>query len=480
MRLPALGLLLALSLGAAPPSQAAADAGAPEARAEAAIPAPGENFDPSPANIERRTERLALANGARLALLPKSTRGHTVNGYFSFVFGDAEQLAGQGQIARLTAAMLNQGVAGLDRTTLAHRLGQLQSSLHISGSGQEVRVGFASQRDTLPALLDLIAAQLQRPSFPPEAFERLRQQRRAELENQRRNPQAVAAQTLAHRMNRYGPGDIRYIPTLDEELASLRQVKLAQLRRFHQRFYGADHARLVVVGDFDAAAVRRQLSRQYGAWRSSARYRPLAPRLQDKPAGVQALRLASAGGSAYLAAQPLVLRDTAEDYPALLLANQILGGESRSRLFQRAHQTQDAAEGIRSTLRADSAQNAGLWRVAIAGAPRDLTEWQAGLDEAMRRLLEEGVSELEVAAAKHALLQDAQLARAQDDTLSLELNRQLAEGRTMDFVEKLENRIRQASVAQVNAALRRHLRPRAWSAVYAGVALPARPLLSQN
>src|SRR6185437_10218284 len=39
--------------------------------------AAGETFDPTPANLEARTERLQLQNGIKVALLPKKTRGET-------------------------------------------------------------------------------------------------------------------------------------------------------------------------------------------------------------------------------------------------------------------------------------------------------------------------------------------------------------------------------------------------------------------
>ena len=38
----------------------------------------GEVFDPSPANIEARTQRITLPSGLKLVLLPKKTRGGTV------------------------------------------------------------------------------------------------------------------------------------------------------------------------------------------------------------------------------------------------------------------------------------------------------------------------------------------------------------------------------------------------------------------
>ena len=41
--------------------------------------AAGEAFDPSPANLDARTQRFTLPNGMKVALLPKKTRGEAVN-----------------------------------------------------------------------------------------------------------------------------------------------------------------------------------------------------------------------------------------------------------------------------------------------------------------------------------------------------------------------------------------------------------------
>ena len=77
--------------------------------------AAGEDFDPTPANLEARTERFALANGMKIALLPKKTRGAKV--YFSIQLheGDEKSLSGRTPQGELAAAMLMRGTAKRSR-----------------------------------------------------------------------------------------------------------------------------------------------------------------------------------------------------------------------------------------------------------------------------------------------------------------------------------------------------------------------------
>ena len=61
----------------------------------------GEVFSPTPANIEGRVVRAKLPNGARLALLPKKTRGATVQGAVAAGFRRRKAVFGKTDVGSL-------------------------------------------------------------------------------------------------------------------------------------------------------------------------------------------------------------------------------------------------------------------------------------------------------------------------------------------------------------------------------------------
>ena len=69
----------------------------------------GEAFDPSPANIEARVIRRTLANGIKLALLPKKTRGGNVVASLSLYWGDEASKMNRGTACTLAGGMLMRG-----------------------------------------------------------------------------------------------------------------------------------------------------------------------------------------------------------------------------------------------------------------------------------------------------------------------------------------------------------------------------------
>ena len=56
----------------------------------------GEAFDPTPANIESRIQRVTLPNGLKLVMLPKKTRGATVTASLALHYGDEKSVFDKG------------------------------------------------------------------------------------------------------------------------------------------------------------------------------------------------------------------------------------------------------------------------------------------------------------------------------------------------------------------------------------------------
>src|SRR5690606_23841334 len=117
----------------------------------------GEAFDPSPQNIEARTTRTTLPGGIELALLPKKTRGNTVNVSMSFNFGNLEALKGHGVDADFAGAMLMRGSTEHTRQQIQDRLDQLRTSASVSGSHNSVDASIETTRDNLDEVLALVA-----------------------------------------------------------------------------------------------------------------------------------------------------------------------------------------------------------------------------------------------------------------------------------------------------------------------------------
>ena len=187
--------------------------------------ATGEVFDATPANLDARTQRFALPNGMKVALLPKKTRGATVKFRLEVNQGDEKSLFGKAPLGTLAAYMLKRGTTKHSRQEIEDALDQLRSKLEIDGSETSLTAAGESTRDKLADVLRLTAEVLREPSFPAPEFDKLKREIAASLEESRTDPDSMAQRALARLGNPYPIGDVRYQPTLDEELARIQRAR---------------------------------------------------------------------------------------------------------------------------------------------------------------------------------------------------------------------------------------------------------------
>jgi zinc protease len=430
--------------------------------------AAGEAFDATPANLDARTERYTLASGAKVAVLPKKTRGGTVHIALRLHYGDVTSLAGKASDAELTAGMLMRGTAKRPRQEIEDTLDRLRTTLSIDGGRTTAVARGQTVRANLSPTLDLLAEMLQQPAFPADELETLRRARLAGLEQSRTDPRAIAVRALGRYENPYPRGDPRYVPTLDEQIADLRAPGVDALREFHRRFYGASVAEIAIVGDVDAAEVKAELERLFGTWASTAPY----ARVPQPPVIRQATAISIETpdkANAFLTGDTaFALDDRDPDYPALLVADYILGGSTNSRLWNRVRQRDGLSYGIGSALSVSSFEPSGVLGISAIFAPENAERIRAVVQDEIDSLLRDGYSVQEVDDAKRALLEERRLSRGQDARVAAALAEQAYVGRSFAYSAAIDSAIEALTAEQVTAALRKYVKRNGFAFVYAG------------
>lgn len=419
-------------------------------------------FDTTPANIDAQTQRFALASGMKVALLPKPTRGGAVNAVLSLHFGDEKSLADQGEVPALTAAMLDEGTAKLSRQQIRDRLDALQAEVAFSSGTGSVNATIATKRENLPAVIALVGELLREPSFPPAVLEEQRSQALTGVEQQRKEPEAVVANAIDRHVNRYPRSDVRHAKSFDELVADIRAATPDQLRAFHRRFYGASHAEFGASGDLDVPAVRQALKAAFGDWKSSEPY----ARVADPLAPVAPARLmvpTPDKQNAHMAVfLPVPLMDSDPDYAPLTLANHLLGGGGSSRLWVRIREKEGLSYGVYSYLAWNQDERNSPWQAQAIFAPQNRAKVEAAFREELARALQDGFTATELQEAQRGLISARRLSRAQDARLAAGLASNLRLDRTFAISQQVDDAIAAATLEQVNAALRKYIRPEAF------------------
>lgn len=412
--------------------------------------AAGEVFDPSQANIDKRT-RIVQAGELEFALLPKKTRGESVHVSMSFRFGDEKSLQGKAIEQQLVAALLMRGTSKLTRQQIADE----RTRLKMQGGLTQ----FETNRANLADALRLTAHLIRESSFPESEVELLKRETLTGLQSQLSDPGARSNDALLTHMNTYPVGDPRRYVPMAERIAAVPSITQPQLAAFHRGFWGTARGQIAIVGDFDDKAIEPLLREVFGSYRSAAPYARILSEPRPVPPARLVSPLADKENAFYRARMVLDARDEDPDAAALLVANTIFGGGAglSNRLIERVRQKDGLSYGAGSGMSLSSVDRASSFGIGAIGAPQNMAKIEAAIREEIERATRDGFTQKELDDARNGLLQERLLARSEDATLAGAWVGNLYLDRTFAFSKQIEDRIRTLTVADLNAAWRKHI-----------------------
>ncbi|MCA9195481.1 MAG: insulinase family protein, partial [Planctomycetales bacterium] len=429
----------------------------------------GESLDLSPLAIESRVSRGRLSTGLKTIYLPKKTRGQSVNIEINLRYGNEASLENLVTAIEFLPDMLQRGTQSLNYEQLQDKIDLLRSDVSLSGTNGLLSVSIETKREYLGDLLPLVGELLKHPRFDPQELEVLRRQAISGTEARMTEPSILAGLEVRRRLSPYPATDVRYVPTLQERIERYQTVTVEQLRQLHNQLDGRN-GEIVVVGDFDSIEINEQLEKIFDNWTSTVVQERIAQPAQiNVPGEIISIETPDKANAVYYAGEQIAMRDDDNDYPALVIGNYILGGGAlSSRLADRVRQTEGLSYNVGSGLTAHPIDTRTSLTLFAITNPEQRDRIISIMQEELLKLLQDGVTEEELSAAKQGYLQSEQLSRTQDSTLAALLASTAFANRDMSYFENFEQSIAALTVEQTNAALRKYIDPQRLVVVTAG------------
>ena len=427
--------------------------------------AQGEAFEPTPGNIERRTTRLTLAGGVKVALLAKENRGDVVNVSFSFPHGTEDALMGRAMAAEFAGHMVGRGTTRLSGQEIGDEVVRLKADVNVNAGVTSIDGSVSTVRENLPDVLRLVAEVLRETAFDPAEVERVREGILANFEAGRSDVNARLKNAAERHINGgYDEEHVFYTPTFDEMITRANAVTLEQARDFWASFYGAEGGTVSIVGDFDPDEIVPVLEEVLGDWNANQPYARLDRPYSDVPAVAVDIEMPDKANAGMLAFLTIRMRDDDADYPALVLVNDIVS----SRLYDRIRGQEGLSYSAGSSISVKTIDEFALFLGYAIFAPENADRVVSAFREEVDRALTWGFTAEEVETAKHSHLDGAQRQRSSDEAVAWILNVYLFLDRTMEFVAQQEVAIEALTPDDLLAAMRRHIDPKKISIFRAG------------
>ncbi|MCX4247642.1 M16 family metallopeptidase [Paraliomyxa miuraensis] len=360
-------------------------------------------------------------------------------------------------LAAFAARMLGQGTQSRTKAKLDEAIEFVGGSLGAF-AGTHVSTVFAhSLASDLKLALLLMADEVQNPVFPPAALDKVKQEAKAELRNQMAQP-GVLADTLFNQVV-YPEGHPYGRPAPTE--ASIDAIGLPDVRRFHSTFYRANNAFLLLSGDITAEQARPLVERAFGTW-ATAELRDLPPNplnrftrytlpselvvhVVDRPDATQStIRVGN-----------LALARNHEDWAALAVANQLLGGGPNARLFQDLREDRSLTYGIYSHV--EPGQAPGTFVIETQTRTPTTGAMLAGIFGHIARIRTEDPQRIEFENTVRELVGSFPLQVETADQIVGKVNEQLVYGLPRDYWRTYRDGLAQVELSEVRKAAQQYI-----------------------
>ncbi|HEX8601757.1 MAG TPA: pitrilysin family protein [Pseudoduganella sp.] len=233
----------------------------------------------------------------------------------------------QAGLANLTGDAILLGSEKHDKAAIDEAFDFRGAQLAGGSATEQTTVQANFARNDAAALLPLFAEIVQQPSFEGAELDKLKSRKVSGLKQAKESPRQVAGTYFRSMLY----GDAPYASPAGGTVGSLAALKRGDVQGFHERYFRPDNAAVIVVGDFDPAAMRQQIESLFGAWKAQgpapqrADYgKPLAgkPRvwLVNKPDAIE---------TTFVIGGPGIARSDA-GYVPLQVLNTVLGGRFTS------------------------------------------------------------------------------------------------------------------------------------------------------
>lgn len=428
----------------------------------------GEDFDPSPSNIEARAIRVTLPSGIKMVMLPKKNRGGVVTAQLELHFGDLSSLTGKAIAAQMAGGLLGRGTAKHTRQQLQDEMSRLKIQVRAGGSLSGANASVTADRETLPDALRLAAEILRQPSFPESDFDESRRAALARIESTRTDPQSIVNEQRSRFIAPYPAGDPRASMSEDERAEALKNVTLQDAKKFYEDFYGASNAEFVVIGDFDPAEVQKLVGDLFGDWKSPKPYKVVTRSWQKLTPVERSTDTPDKTDANFTMVSTMAMTQDDPDYYPMVLAELMIGGDPKSRLWVRVREKDGLSYSVATSFNAGVDEKFAIFSGAAICAPQNMDKVEADFKEELARVVRDGFTQAEFDAVRKEFLDQQPVLRSSDRSLTSLFLNQAHYGWTMQRTIDHEAQIKAMTLAQVNAAVRKWIDPVSFAIFKAG------------
>jgi zinc protease len=288
----------------------------------------------------------ALSNGLKVMLAQRKSVP-LVNFNLMIDAGYAADQFGLPGTASLAMSMLDEGTEKMNALEISDKLDMLGAQLNTGSNLDISNVNLSTIKSTLDESLKLFADVVLNPSFPKEELDRLKKQRIAQIQREKSTPVQMALRIFPQIV--YGKDHAYGLPlsgTGYEE--SVAKITREDLVKFHDNWFKANNATMVVTGDISMDELLAKLEKLFDDMNKGNVPNKNISQVADKEESEIYLLDKPGAPQSIIFASELMPKRNVENNLDIETMNDILGGTFTSRINMNLREDKHWSYGSRS------------------------------------------------------------------------------------------------------------------------------------
>lgn len=371
------------------------------------------------------------------------------------LFRAGSSLDGQSHgLSFMTNLMLNQGTKEYDADAIADKFADVGAHFKINSGRDSGGVGLKclSEKKYFDPAFKLFLEILSSVNFPENAFECRQKQTISLLQQHEQIPNSIAKDAFYHALY---SGHV-YSHPIEGSIKSILSLKRNDVEQFYKHHYVMNNAIIILVGNINRDAAEKRVN-QIAEHLTQGEEVPMVERAVPlKNCQDVDIPFPSEQATVWMGHLGMSFQDP--DYYAMRIGNDILGGESTiSRLFTQVRGKHGLVYGIGSSFQFSNAT--GPFIIHFSSKNSTVKKALSLTRSILHDYINKGPTQKEFLAAKQKINNEFPLSLATNNDIINYLIKIGFYKLPIDYIDTYQANIANVSLAQVKAALKKHIKP---------------------
>jgi zinc protease len=364
-------------------------------------------------------------------------------------------------VATLMGNLLEEGTARHTGKQISTLIEDTGGSLSLSSSGGALKVLTPDADLGLGLLFEC----LQSPTFPQDAFDRMKEQQLSAIAEAETQPRTRASRLFYSAVYGKHPSGRPSLGTKD----SVEKLTAADVKAFHAETFAPNFATVAVVGDFKSDEMVKKIAALTNDWKKSDLPKPKVE-APPRPKAVELLVADPSAAQVHVYIGHLGVKRDNPDYYKLLVMDNVLGvGPGfTDRLSSNLRDRLGLAYTVHASITGSAGKEPGAFTGFVGTFPKNFLDVKFGFLKEVNKLRDEPPTKQEVDDAKKYLLGSLPF---RFTTLSAVAGELLGVERYhlgFDYIEKYRKEVEAVTPEDVQAMAKKYLNPKALVLVAVG------------